>query len=155
MFILRSRPVVLSIGMQQMKQDMRYRVKVHTLSKSRNGAGLGSGSHSGSPDDPLVFESDHHHHHHHHDNNDEQVRINDMVKRDNGSTEWGPPTPAVTTTTVDPRDDYIIQNWQFEIRKLTFDDAGTYQCLLPLVKPISKNITLQVIRKSYDILKKK
>ena len=42
---------------------------------------------------------------------------------------------------------FLIQNWQFEIRKLTYDDAGTYTCLLPLVKPITKNITLQVIRK--------
>ena len=41
---------------------------------------------------------------------------------------------------------FLIQNWQFEIRKLTYDDAGTYTCLLPLVKPITKNITLQVIR---------
>ena len=44
---------------------------------------------------------------------------------------------------------YLIQNWQFEIRKLTYDDAGTYTCLLPLVKPITKNITLQIIRKLY------
>ena len=43
-------------------------------------------------------------------------------------------------------DKYLIQNWQFEIRKLTYEDAGTYTCLLPLVKPITKNITLQVIR---------
>ena len=42
---------------------------------------------------------------------------------------------------------FLIQNWQFEIRKLTYEDAGTYTCLLPLVKPITKNITLQVIRK--------
>ena len=42
---------------------------------------------------------------------------------------------------------YLIQNWQLEIRKITFEDAGTYQCLLPLVKPIVKNITLQVVRK--------
>ena len=44
-------------------------------------------------------------------------------------------------------DKYLIQNWQFEIRKLTYEDAGTYTCLLPLVKPITKNVTLQVIRK--------
>ena len=43
---------------------------------------------------------------------------------------------------------YLIQNWQFEIRKLTYEDAGTYTCLLPLVKPITKNVTLQVIRES-------
>jgi hypothetical protein len=42
---------------------------------------------------------------------------------------------------------YLIQNWQFEIRKLTYDDSGTYTCLLPLVKPITKNVTLQVIRR--------
>jgi single-stranded DNA-specific DHH superfamily exonuclease len=47
---------------------------------------------------------------------------------------------------------YLIQNWQFEIRKLTYEDAGTYTCLLPLVKPITKNITLQVIRKTEFIL---
>ena len=44
---------------------------------------------------------------------------------------------------------YSVQNWQFEIRKLTYEDAGTYQCLLPLVNPIYKNITLQVMRKFF------
>jgi len=47
---------------------------------------------------------------------------------------------------------FLIQNWQFEIRKLTYEDAGTYTCLLPLVKPITKNITLQVIRKDTKTL---
>ena len=42
---------------------------------------------------------------------------------------------------------YLIQNWEFEIRKLTYEDTGTYVCLLPLAKPITKNVTLQVIRK--------
>ena len=52
----------------------------------------------------------------------------------------------------DPK--YTIQNWQFQIRKLTYEDAGTYQCLLPLVKPLTKNITLQVIRKSLNFFNK-
>jgi hypothetical protein len=42
--------------------------------------------------------------------------------------------------------DYSIENWQFEIRKLVFEDSGTYQCLLSLVKPIIRNITLKIIR---------
>ena len=42
--------------------------------------------------------------------------------------------------------DYSIENWQFEIRKLIFEDSGTYQCLLSLVKPIIRNITLKIIR---------
>ena len=77
-----------------------------------------------------------------------------LVKRDDNlgsSTILVNTTSTMTTTTtstnIDPKNDYLIQNWQFEIRKLTYDDAGTYQCLLPLVKPISKNIKLQVIRK--------
>ena len=153
LYLKRSRPVVLSIGMQQLKQDMRYRVKVQNLSKSPGRPG----GLAGTSDEPLVFDSDmeQHHHHHHH-----QKQGNDLVKRDDNNASLADAassfdnaslsttTESTTTTTVDPRNDYIIQNWQFEIRKLTFDDAGTYQCLLPLVKPIAKNITLQVIRKS-------
>jgi hypothetical protein len=45
--------------------------------------------------------------------------------------------------------DYLIENWQFEIRKVTFEDAGTYQCLLSLVKPITRNITLKILRKCF------
>ena len=47
----------------------------------------------------------------------------------------------------DKTNDYTIENWQFEIRKLTFEDSGTYQCLLSLVKPITRNITLKILRK--------
>ena len=43
-------------------------------------------------------------------------------------------------------DKFINENWQFEIRRLNYEDSGTYQCLLSLAKPITKNITLQVIR---------
>lgn len=45
--------------------------------------------------------------------------------------------------------EHFIQNWQFEIRKLTYEDSGVYQCSLPLVKPITKNVTLKVIRKRH------
>lgn len=47
--------------------------------------------------------------------------------------------------------EYSNEKWSFVIRKLTYEDAGTYQCFLPLVEPIFKNITLQVIRKSSSI----
>lgn len=146
--------------MQQLKQDMRYRVKVQNLSKSPGRPG----GMAGTSDEPLVFDSDmeqQHHHHHHGGEHQKHGVGNDLVKRDENSNvsladassssfdnaSLSTTTESSTTTTVDPRNDYIIQNWQFEIRKLTFDDAGTYQCLLPLVKPIAKNITLQVIRK--------
>lgn len=46
----------------------------------------------------------------------------------------------------DPNSEYLVENWQFEIRKLTFEDAGTYQCLLPLIKPITRNVTLKILR---------
>lgn len=42
-------------------------------------------------------------------------------------------------------EEYSSENWQFEIRKLNYEDAGTYQCSLPLAQPLAKNITLQVI----------
>lgn len=41
--------------------------------------------------------------------------------------------------------DYSKENWQFEIRRLNYEDAGIYQCSLPLERPLAKNITLQVI----------
>ena len=41
--------------------------------------------------------------------------------------------------------EYTRENWQFEIRRLNYEDAGVYQCSLPLAQPIAKNITLQVI----------
>ena len=47
---------------------------------------------------------------------------------------------------------YLKENWQFEIRKLNYEDAGVYQCSLPLVVPLAKNITLQVIRKLFVTL---
>lgn len=42
--------------------------------------------------------------------------------------------------------EYAKENWQFEIRKLNYEDAGKYQCSLSLAKPIAKNITLEVRR---------
>ena len=56
-------------------------------------------------------------------------------------------TNSLTSNNNKPK--YLIQNWQFEIRKLTYEDAGVYQCLLPLVNPIFKNVTLQVMRKYF------
>lgn len=41
--------------------------------------------------------------------------------------------------------EYTMENWQFQIRRLNYEDAGVYQCSLPLAQPIAKNITLQVI----------
>ena len=46
--------------------------------------------------------------------------------------------------------DYSMENWQFEIRRLDYEDAGKYQCSLSLAKPLAKNITLEVRRK-WDI----
>ncbi len=61
-------------------------------------------------------------------------------------SQTGPRTiNSLTSNSNKPK--YLIQNWQFEIRKLTYEDAGVYQCLLPLVNPIFKNVTLQVMRK--------
>lgn len=106
--------MVLSIGHQQLKQDMRYRIRLinfnkhakiaHEPEKSPKRYAILPG-HEGELDTDLAEISPHLKHR------------------------------------------YLIQNWQLEIRKITFEDAGTYQCLLPLVKPIVKNITLQVIRK--------
>jgi hypothetical protein len=45
--------------------------------------------------------------------------------------------------------DYMFENWQLEIRKVTYDDTGLYQCSLPLVHPQYINITLKVIRKFF------
>lgn len=115
------RPIVLSIGMQQLKQDMRYRVKVINMNKTKSQHGqhhhhamlLPSTIDTTNSDDSLEVAGSGSHHNHHHSSSRK----------------------------------YLIQNWSFEIRKLTYEDSGTYQCLLPLVKPITKNITLQVIRK--------
>lgn len=122
--------MVLSIGLQQLKQDMRYRVKVLGLNKPKSSTSMS--------DEPLIFDAD--------NSGDSDIveQSNDLVKRGHDHLEFE--RINITTSTADPREDYLIQNWQFEIRKVTFDDAGTYQCLLPLVKPISKNITLQVRR---------
>lgn len=40
--------------------------------------------------------------------------------------------------------DYTKENWQFEIRRLNYEDSGKYQCSLSLAKPVAKNITLEV-----------
>jgi hypothetical protein len=137
----KKRPVVLSIGLQQLKQDMRYRVKVATLNRVRVNS-------NNMYEEPLAFSDAEH-------DEESTSEHSDLFKRDqptdsqlvdnninnnnseNDSIHGGNPKSS----------QYLIQNWQFEIRKLTYEDAGTYQCLLPLVKPISKNITLQVIRK--------
>jgi hypothetical protein len=138
---------VLSIGLQQLKQDMRYRVKLANVNKPKSGSLTSTAF-----DEPLAFGDD----------EQEAGRIggtsNDLVRRSGDLTAadfipinetdfvLAAKTTTTTTSTVEPQNDYLIQNWQFEIRKLTYDDAGTYQCLLGLVKPIAKNITLQVIR---------
>jgi hypothetical protein len=112
---------------------MRYRVKKLNLSRPKSLVF----------DEPLVFNFD---------NNESTPESDSIVKRDDNLGSLTPleSTPTSTTiTTVDPRSEYLIENWQFEIRKLTYEDAGTYQCSLPLLKPISKNIKLQVIRKLY------
>jgi hypothetical protein len=45
----------------------------------------------------------------------------------------------------------VADNWQLEIRKVTYDDIGVYQCSLPLVNPQQKNITVKIIRKFHSI----
>ena len=106
---------MLSIGLQQLKQDMRYRVKVADLNEE---------------DRPK---------------NSKKKRkttftyVNDSEGNENSSLN--------EKSLHEKQEKYLIQNWQFEIRKLTYEDAGTYTCLLPLVTPITKNVTLQVIRK--------
>ena len=121
------RPIVLSIGLQQLKQDMRYRVKVVNLSE------------------------------HHHPISKRTININSTLLHNDheyltqlSNKSNGTDTPENQDVKLEElKIKYSIQNWQFEIRKLSYDDAGTYSCLLPLVKPINKNITLQVIRKIY------
>lgn len=108
----RQRPLVLSIGTQQLRQDMRFRVKVNNI-KLQTGANASLSNNNNNNN----FDSDLY------SNNDEDGLL------DSGKS----------------KQTYLVQNWQFEIRKLTYEDAGTYQCLLPLVNPIFKNITLQVI----------
>lgn len=97
----KQRPIVLSIGSQQLKQDMRYRVK--QIHMNNEAAHVNR--------EPLEYTS-------------EKSSIHDLEEKTN---------------------DYSIENWQFEIRKLIFEDSGTYQCLLSLVKPIIRNITLKII----------
>lgn len=136
----KQRPIVLSIGIQQLKQDMRYRVKVANLNRVKSAAAGAS-----MYEEPLVY------------NDvvalDAVESVDHIRKRDDSAHESS--STSTTREHVDASsataatNAYLIQNWQFEIRKLTYDDAGTYQCLLPLVKPISKNITLQVIRKFF------
>ena len=45
----------------------------------------------------------------------------------------------------------VADNWQLEIRKVTYDDIGVYQCSLPLVNPQQKNISVKIIRKFHSI----
>lgn len=106
--------MVLSIGHQQLKQDMRYRIRLVNYNKNTK-----------SPDES------------------EKSQKRYAILPGNGE-ELDPNMASIPTNL---RHRYLIQNWQLEIRKINFDDAGTYQCLLPLVKPIVKNITLQVVRK--------
>jgi hypothetical protein len=48
--------------------------------------------------------------------------------------------------------DYSKENWQFEIRRLDYEDSGKYQCSLSLAQPIAKNITLEVRREFERLL---
>lgn len=137
----RQRPVVLSIGLQQLKQDMRYRVKIVNLNRMR----AQSNSQSS---EPLVYNDENEIKISKFDESDHKHRI--LINEDNVISDDHSSTSSFSLPN---RNRYLIQNWQFEIRKLTYDDAGTYQCLLPLVKPLTKNITLQVIRKKKHSIK--
>ena len=44
----------------------------------------------------------------------------------------------------------VADNWQLEIRKVTYDDIGVYQCSLPLVNPQQKNISVKIIRMNFN-----
>lgn len=110
----KQRPIVLSIGLQQLKQDMRYRVKVVDLIDKQNNDNLKTG---------------------------QSVELTTSAENQNQTAS----SDEFNSNSSHEEEKYLIQNWQFEIRKLTYEDAGTYTCLLPLVKPITKNITLQVI----------
>ena len=103
--------------MQQLKQDMRYRVKVVNLNERHNAIVKRTERNT----DQLEYALN------------VTTHIGDAASKENQSNNTS--------------SRYLIQNWQFEIRKLTYEDAGTYSCLLPLVKPMTKNITLQVTRK--------
>ena len=121
----RQRPQVLSIGLQQLKQDMRYRVKVFNMNKSSTQGSKAASAHNVHNHNILLLQ----------DSADQAINDNsenDRLSRDSDTAN---------------SNKYSVQNWSFEIRKLTYEDSATYQCLLPLVKPITKNITLQVIRK--------
>lgn len=116
------RPTVLSVGLLQLKQDMRYRVKMIDVSKQTKMK-----------------------------HTNELNEYSEEEYNENGNS--GGVSSSLSNNglyrSADLKDkSYQIENWQFEIRKLTYEDAGTYQCLLPLVKPVTRNITLQVIRKS-------
>jgi hypothetical protein len=123
----RQRPTVLSVGLQQLKQDMRYRVKVVNSNNMKKSSLLASTASS--------FNS----------NSETNNLINQSIESLTQNSEKSQQADSI-------RNKYLIQNWSFEIRKLAYEDSGTYQCLLPLVKPITKNITLQVIRNfKFDI----
>ncbi len=116
----RQRPQVLSIGLQQLKQDLRYRVKVTNVATNRSAT-------------PRALS--------------EQTNDSENVNDASEVSIQQPQQQQQQQSQNNRNGKHIVQNWSFEIRKLTFEDSGTYQCLLPLVKPITKNITLQVIRK--------
>jgi len=117
------RPTVLSVGLLQLKQDMRYRVKMIDVSKQAK---------IKQTNEPNEYSEE------------------EYNENGNNSGASGSSTNNGLYRSADLKDikSYQVENWQFEIRKLTYEDAGTYQCLLPLVKPVTRNITLQVIRKS-------
>lgn len=102
---------------------MRYRIRSINLNRHRNSDG---------PESVVK-------------NNEKYEILENQVADENSEDSLAESTLAPLPPQL--RHKYLVQNWQFEIRKITFEDAGTYQCLLPLVKPIVKNITLQVIRK--------
>lgn len=128
---------------------MRYRVKVVNLSRPKSPALFHE------QDEPLVFDAESSSSSLSGDldaivtsSSGELVKRSDVYDPQSALYSISNHQESQTTSDIlDSSHDYLVQNWQFEIRKLTFDDAGTYQCLLPLVKPISKNITLQVLRK--------
>lgn len=126
-FINNQRPIILSVGKQQLKQDMRYRVKVVNLNNQHSKRTVV---------DPIEKST--------------QLE-NKPNKSHTNSNEYSSnnayPLTPIHLAYLKSSSNYLVQNWQFEIRKLTYEDAGTYQCLLPLINPLSKNITLQVIRK--------
>jgi hypothetical protein len=147
---------VLSVGLQQLKLDMRYRVKVIEMNDAEiyhqmNGT---QSSPSTSETTELIHSSEDDHH------KPPQVLFKPKISNDINSKNVRYKYRQVDTDdnnnnflsneivpTLEYGDNKLRQNWQFEIRKLTFEDAGTYQCSLSLIKPITKNITLQVIRK--------